>query len=109
MISIETMQEAAELLSFVQLNGYLHPRIIHTGRLACVMPLLYTGAIITLDITNQKYKMYYEDRWCYHSIEAAKKALDEWKEGPEPAGWHRHPSTGRRREEGDPLKEYIHA
>jgi hypothetical protein len=25
----------------------------------------------------------------------------------EPQGWHRHPNTGRRREDGDPTKETI--
>ena len=36
------------------------------------------------------------DRWCYHSAAAAYRALAEWDGTGEPAGWHRHPGTGRR-------------
>lgn len=60
---------------------------------------MFTAAIITLD--PDQYSEYYEDRWCYHSREAALQALNNWVSGPEPVGWHRHPSTGRRRENGD--------
>mgnify|MGYP001282856872 CR=1 FL=1 len=46
----------------------------------------------------------YDDRWCYDTHERAVKAIEEWKsrdfEGG-PIYWHRHPTTGRRREPGD--------
>jgi hypothetical protein len=98
-------QKLMELCQFCIDNNYLSPRFIHTGRIACIMPLLYTGAIITLD--PERYHICYEDRWCYHSVDDAKKALDAWTDGAESTGWHRHPSTGRRREDGNPLNEYI--
>jgi hypothetical protein len=52
-------------------------------------------------------KIGYADRWCYATRELAQKALDEWTGQDEPSGWHRHPATGRRRENGDPAREYI--
>lgn len=53
----------------------------------------------------------YTQRWCYQTAEKAISALQAWSEGgfeaDEPDGWHRHPSTGRRRHDGDPTKEHI--
>ena len=72
-----------------------------------VMPLIYTAAVIVSRVDNN---MTYLDRWCYHSIHEAIAAGDAWN-GPwpdtEPEGWHRHPATGRRRENGDPSKEEV--
>jgi hypothetical protein len=85
-------------------NGYLHYRRFANGRDAALMPLLYTVAIIT-DLTEWGYG----DRWCYHTLFDASEALDAWDggEGTEPTGWHRHPDTGRRREDGDPAREEV--
>lgn len=53
----------------------------------------------------------YFDRWCYATEELARTALasfpQEGADGFEPAGWHRHPPTARRRPNGDPALEYI--
>lgn len=88
-------------------NGYLNPVTLADGRIACVMPLLHTAAIIVM--REEAIDIGYDDRWCYHSIDAATIALNTWNvtNTPEPAGWHRHPLSGRRREHGDPLLEYI--
>jgi hypothetical protein len=83
--------------------GYQSPRPIGHSRYACIMPLLYTAAIIVGRIGDACY----EDRWCYHSREDAERALDAWDGRGEPAGWHRHPTTGRRRTDGDSLREYV--
>jgi hypothetical protein len=51
----------------------------------------------------------YADFYCYDSVERARDsmfAFDPAKE-PEPTGWHRHASTGRRRPDGDESKQYI--
>jgi hypothetical protein len=45
--------------------------------------------------------------WCYPDYASALAALDAWDGEGEPLGWHRHPDTGRRRENGDPAKEEI--
>lgn len=75
------------------------------GSLACVAKFLFTCAIL-----HGVESFGYNDRWCYHDKGEARDALEEWKERyaaqVEPAGWHRHPNTGRRvREDGS---MYIH-
>ena len=49
----------------------------------------------------------HRDRWCYHTMADAKRALDEWDGAPgtEPQGWHRHPASGRRVDEAG--QEYV--
>ncbi len=84
--------------------GYLSPRLLPCGRAACIMPLLFTAAIVTIDLAHLGE---YADRWCYLSKEAEQAALDAWDGRGEPQGWHRHPRTGRRRTGSDPLAEYI--
>lgn len=52
----------------------------------------------------------YEDRWCYQTRSGADDAMMCFAQAGfegEPQGWHRHPSTGRRRENGDPARETI--
>lgn len=74
------------------------------GEEAGVIELMFTYAIV-----SGLSGFGYEDRWCYHSQDAAEKALTEWdgEYGTEPEGWHRHPSTGRRRVNADPQQESI--
>jgi len=38
-----------ELEQFFIRNGYLAPKQLADGRFACIMPLIYTGAIIVLN------------------------------------------------------------
>lgn len=82
-----------------QKNGYLYLKLFEDGTEAVVAPLFSTAAI--LHVLND---WGYENRWCYKTVQAAKDALDAWDGTGEPEGWHRHPTTGRRREDG---KEYI--
>ena len=87
--------------------GYLHPRPLpDRSRYAAIRPLLYTFAIITGKIGD---RFSADDRWCYESYEKAKAAFDAWTGYGEPTGWHRHPSSGRRRPGGNPDKEHIAA
>lgn len=77
-----------------------------SGLRVAVMPLAFTSAIII----GRPHWVGYEDRWCYHNTDAALAAAQLWDgpwPGTEPAGWHRHPATGRRREGGDPATEYV--
>ena len=86
-----------ETLEYLKGIGYLHPRILPDGRFATVLPLLYTAAIVVGSKDEARFE--YSDRWCYHDIQAATKALEAWNgEGEEPTGWHRHPDSGRRRD-----------
>jgi hypothetical protein len=83
-------------------NGYTDYRVFPNGRDACLTRLTYTVALLAdLEYCG------YGDRWCYESYEKAKAALDAWDGEGEPTGWHRHPDTGRRRENGDPATEHV--
>lgn len=105
------MAEALEIdlgpfKEFVEGNGYRNLEVMPDGRYACIMPLLFTHAIIVGDIRGAGP----DDRWCYHSLEEAIIWLVRWKVDGfigEPKGWHRHPHSGRRRENGDPEKETV--
>lgn len=85
-------------------NGYRDPKPLPNARYAAILPLAYTHAIIVGNIGDRTG---YSDRWCYHNYRAAADALDAWDGTGEPEGWHRHPVSGRRRAEGDPLMEYV--
>lgn len=74
-------------------QGYKHPRPLSGGRYAAIWPLMYTHAIIVGQIGDA---ISYDDRWCYAGYDAARTALDAWNGEGEPAGWTRHPRTGRR-------------
>lgn len=73
-----------------------------------VVPLAFTAALVTSPITSRET---YDERWCYSSIEAAIAAARAWLQdgfpAGEPAGWHRHPASGRRRTNGDATREHV--
>lgn len=85
-------------------NGYIHYRRFPSGRDAAICKLMYTWAIYA-DLTAWGYG----DRWCFSSYAKALTALAEWDgaDDTEPQGWHRHPDSGRRREDGDPARETV--
>lgn len=74
--------------------GYKDIRPIPGNRMAAIHPLLFTHAIVTMDVGD---KAGLANRWCYHTYDKAKAALDAWDGTGEPEGWHRDPFTGRRR------------
>ena len=84
--------------------GYLHPRRITGGRYAAIAPMIYTHAIITGRIGDYWPT---DDLWCYRDLATAKAALDAWDGTGEPEGWHRHPMSGHRPQQGDPLLEEL--
>lgn len=92
----------AEFLMFLKEQGYTEIRLFDLERYAAVLDLMFTAAIIVGRVGDMTG---YDNRWCYHSHEDAKKALEEWNGIDEPKGWHRHPATGRRRNENG--HEYI--
>lgn len=96
---------AMTVKEFLQENGYTNIKMIDDTRYAGIFKFMYTCAIIVGRVEDSKYG--YDDRWCYHDHEAAKKALDAWDGIDEPEGWHRHPKSGRRRPDGDKSKEYV--
>lgn len=72
------------------------------GNRAWVARMIFTVAIL---YGVEPYG--YRNRWCYHTMADARRALEEWDGAPgtEPQGWHRHPDTGRRRD--DDGQEYV--
>lgn len=92
---LHTLQETCNIIS---------PRDLGDGRWAGVIGYLFTHAIVVGKIGDLNS---YDDRWCYHDSDSAKAALEAWDGSGEPEGWHRHPLTGRRRENGDAEAEYL--
>jgi hypothetical protein len=104
------MSDILDELAFMQflkvVHGYRDPRPLGNGRDAAISPLLFTHAIIVGRIGDV---LSYDDRWCSHTYEAALSALEAWDGVGDPAGWHPHPLSGRRRQDGDLLVEYVTA
>ena len=98
-----SLLDDAEFLMWLKNDcGYLLPTPMEGGRYMAIRPFLFTHAIVTGKMGDRTS---YDDRWCYHSLEAALVAFHNWDGTGEPAGWHRHPGTGRRRSETG--KEYV--
>jgi hypothetical protein len=75
------------------------------GRRVWVIPFAFTSAIII----GPPDAWSYDDRWCYATSVLAAMYARTWSAEPstEPTGWHRHPTTGRRRPGGNPAHQYI--
>lgn len=80
-------------LAFLHDSGYREVVLLDGGRWAGLSPFLYTTAIVVGRLGDTDG---FDDRWCYHTSEAAQAALAAWDGIGEPHGWHRQPGTGRR-------------
>jgi hypothetical protein len=79
----------------------------HVAEWYAVKPLLYHWTLHMGVIGDQAG---IENWWCYQTQDMARSALFDFVTSGfqgEPIGWHRHPKSGRRRENGDPAKEII--
>jgi hypothetical protein len=72
------------------------------GEVFIVVQFMFTYAIL-----SELNQYGYGDRWCYETKDAALRAFYEWDGAGEPNYWHRHPTTGRRRPNGDKAQEYV--
>lgn len=99
------MTPTQEWVAFLHKCDYTEIKLIG-NRWFAVLDLLYTAAIVGGMIGDRSG---YDDRWCYHTHASAKASLEAWNGAGEPLGWHRHPSTGRRRVDGLAESEYIQA
>lgn len=109
--AVELMQDAHDSASaetgpdICAANGYTDYLVFPNGQDACITKLTFTYAILA-----GIERWGYDRRWCYETYTDALRGLVEWSmrngEG-EPTGWHRDPTTGRRRPDGDPSKEYV--
>jgi hypothetical protein len=91
-------------IKFVQClleNEYTDLKRLDGNYVGALMRFLFTTAIIKIRINEYNF---YEDRWCYKTVEDARTALAKWDGKGEPDGWHRHPTSGRRRENDN---EYV--
>lgn len=86
--------------------GYIAWRLLDCGSWVGVLPMTFGKGRLCIDLDYFGYA----DGYCYSSVKGAIEAmntLDPQLER-EPEGWMRHPSSGRRREGGDPTKEEVY-
>lgn len=82
----------------------LYERKLDDGRVIVVYPLLFGNARLCVGPDDG---LTIDDEWHYESSMLACMAADLWGGEGEPESWHRHPSSGRRRPEGDATREYV--
>jgi hypothetical protein len=72
-----------------------------------VLPMTFGKGRLCADLNLTGF----EDAWCYESLGQAVEAMLRWDPAvsDEPAGWFRHPYSGRRRPSGDVSKEHVAA
>lgn len=74
------------------------------GRLLCVYEMLFGNGRLCVGPVGVGW---FDDLWCYDTVELALEQLRTWDGTGEPTGWKRHPRTGRRRPDGDAALEYV--
>jgi hypothetical protein len=99
-ITLEDYRRLPEWLQDVVTTcEYQHIKTMPDGSYACLHRFMFTWAIL-----SDLEPMGYGDRWCFHNFDDAKEALDAWDGTGDPGDkWHRHPKTGRRRNEDGSL------
>lgn len=85
--------------------GYIYWRCLPDGMVLAVGPMSFSNGRLFWDV----HQTGYNDFYCYCSVEAAVQGLMAYnpETDPEPQGWHRHASSGRRRPDGDASREYV--
>lgn len=83
------------------------PKRFADGRAGWVMRMMFGARLIVGRCREDWRSDEYDDGWCYKDVSLATAALDRWDGTGEPEGWHRHPTSGRRRPDGDPSREYV--
>lgn len=82
---------------------FLGWRLLDDGRYLAVDRLLWGYARLGIGVGTGVY----EDEWHYETAQLALAAMAAFNPDKEPHGWHRHPSSGRRRPNGDASKEFV--
>lgn len=83
-------------------QGYLYERDLDDEKRVFVIRMLFTFRVAIG--TDQ----WIDDGWCYNDPAIAIAAAVAWDgDGDPPDGWHRQISTGRRRPDGEPGREYV--
>lgn len=94
-------------------HWWLHRRVLDDGRVIYLVPLGH--GLLQLAVSAYLGAGSYDEAWYYEDHHAAWRAALEWQPPPflftpgpdEPAGWYRHPATGRRRRDGTAATEYY--
>lgn len=84
--------------------------LMDDGRVIDVKPQFYNTLVC---ISASMMTGAWDNGWEYEDtmpaiVAAVVWAADGARPGTEPAGWIRNPTTGRRRPNGDPAREYVH-
>ena len=74
------------------MKEYIETRELPDGRIIGVHRLMYH---YTMHVDIDEFG--YRERYCFETKELALVALRTWDGTGDPAGWHRHPESGRRR------------
>lgn len=83
--------------------GNIFYKALDDGREIVVYPMMFTARLCV----GLQDDYGYSRAWCYPSAGRAIMAASEWDgEGDPPDGWIKEVGTERRREGGDPNKEY---
>ena len=78
-------------------------RVLPTGRIVEAWRFLFNTRVTVTE--PQMDGITHEDAWCYASPGQAIEVVNTWDGEGEPAGWIKHPTSGRYRPDGDPTRE----
>lgn len=93
--------------STAQAREAVATRTLPDGRIFDVTRLLWGMARLGVILPEDRNLGIYSDVWDYQTVLAALTAMEQYDGANEPAGWHRHPASGRRRPNGDSAREHI--
>ncbi len=102
-----TDEEFFDWLRQPENGGALYVYDMGGGRYCAVKRLIFHATMVIGEIGNLDA---FDERYCYVDVQAAYDAARAWKDAQwadEPTGWHRHPTSGRRRVMGDPARETV--
>lgn len=87
-------------------DGHLSVRPLGDGRAVYLCDMAFGNLRLAIGPFGE---LYYDDVWCYQlgQVDAAWVAALGWDGQDEPAGWYRHPGTGRRRPGGNAAMEHV--
>lgn len=89
-----------------QTDGALYWKALPDDREVVVYPMTYGKA--RLSVGDQGPSGCMDNGYCYSDPKAAIEAAKVWDgEGDPLDGWFRNPYDGRRRENGDPMREEV--
>lgn len=78
-------------------------RVLPDGRYLDLVRMLFNWRLLVSDAANVDVS--WEDAWCYQDEAAVHAAFENWDGIGEPAGWNKHPTSGRWRHDGTPESE----